>query len=534
MAQIGDIETSQAVDMPVPGLWFRSLHQNAPASLVLYVYGGTFAMNHGPSHEKIATQIAMAIKGDVLLPCYSLAPERAFPLAIEDIVATYMHLLSEGWQAEQIVVLGDTAGASIALGALLSLRDQGAPMPGGVVALFPWVDLTMSGGSYVDQIRDDGRVSDVELLATFLTDYLQGADPRSPLASPALADLRGLPPFHIHANVNDVLADDARLLTEQAKRAQVPAQLHLWDDVPATLQRDEPFSTQMQMLFASIGKFVRSHSDLYTPSNRFLPGQMSKKDRLQEEYLAIMEDNIQPHMQQRIEEMFAWSKDHGPDWVWSFIERRIEHGALVTQEQIEREWLARLFADSIHPTLLLTASRYVVHANRAAHSYLERGPYLRRKAGRLVGTSPQVDAILTEVLQLPFLPEAERETMGPASLARIDFDDHATLLLRSHRLEAHDVGAVSPPVAVLRLLLDETPGIQIEAGSLAIWYGLSPREAALAVRFASGTSLADYADEEGVSMATVRTQFAHLKGKLGAADQAGVVRKVLNAAALNY
>jgi len=528
MAQTEDVEISQASDMPVPGLWFRTSHQNAHPSLVLYVYGGTFAMNHGPSHEKIAARIATETKGDVLLPRYSLSPERAFPLAIEDIVATYRALIADRWRPEQIIFLGDTAGAAIAMAALLSLRDQDDPMPAGMVALFPWVDLTMSGGAYVDHIKDDGRVSNLELLATFLTDYLQGADPRSPLASPVLGDLRGFPPLHIHGNVNDILADDARLLAEQAKRAKVPTQLHLWDDVPTTLQRDEPFSIQMQTLFVSIGKFVRAHSTRPSAAN------LGKRDRLQEEYLAIMGDNIQPHMQQRIEEMFAWSKDHGPDWVWSFIERRIEHGALVTQEQIEREWLARLFADSLHPTLLLTASRYVVHANRAAHDYLEQGPYLRRKAGRLVGTSTQVDVILADVLRCPFLPVSEREALDPVSLARIDLEDGAVLLLRCHRLEAYDVNAVAPPVAVLRLLHDEASEIRVDAGSLATWYGLSPREAALAVRFASGTSLADYADEEGVSMATVRTQFAHLKGKLGAADQAGVVRKVLNAAALNY
>lgn len=511
----------------MPGTWFKTFRESAHPSLVLYVYGGTFAMNHGPSHEKIAARIATETKSDVLLPRYSLSPERAFPLAIEDIVATYRALIAGEWRPEQIVFLGDTAGAAIAMAALLSLRDQGDRMPAGMVALFPWVDLTMSSGTYVDRIKDDGCVSDLELLATFLTDYLQGADPRSPLASPVLADLRGLPPLHIHANVNDILADDARLLAEQAKRAQVPAQLHLWDDVPATLQRDEPFSPQMQTLFVSIGKFVRSHTAHPSVAN------ISKRDRLQEEYLAIMKDNIQPHMQQRIEEMFAWSKEHGPDWAWSFIEQRLEHGALITQEQIEREWLARLFTDSGQATLLLTASRYVVHANRAAHNYLENGPYLRRRAGRLVGASRQVDDLLGDVLRLPFLPELERDALGVASLARIDINDGEVLLLRCHRLDAFEPGSPAPPVAVLRLLPDEALEIQIDAGELAVWYGLSPREAALAVRFAKGTSLADYAAEEGVSMATVRTQFAHLKGKLGAVDQAGVVRKVLSVAALS-
>ena len=75
--------------------------------------------------------------------------------------------------------------------------------------------------------------------------------------------------------------------------------------------------------------------------------------------------------------------------------------------------------------------------------------------------------------------------------------------------------------------------MKIDEAALCAWYKLSPREAELAARFASGTPLADYAAEMGVSMATVRTQFSHIKTKLGAADQAAVVRKILRTAALN-
>ena len=38
--------------------------------------------------------------------------------------------------------------------------------------------------------------------------YLGDADPRTPLASPLYADLRGLSPLHIHAGANEVLLDD--------------------------------------------------------------------------------------------------------------------------------------------------------------------------------------------------------------------------------------------------------------------------------------------------------------------------------------
>jgi len=462
---LGDVEITEDLTLSVPATWYRADLLEETAPVLLYVYGGTFAMNSGPSHAKIAQALAVEIKGSVLLPEYSLAPEKPFPLAIVDIVSVYRCLRANGIAANRIVMMGDTAGAAIALAAIISLRAQGDVLPAGTVMLFPWVDLTMSGGSYVDHIRHDGRVSDVELLSTFLGDYLQGVDPRDPLASPALADLRNMPPFHVHANANDVLVDDARLLVDRAYKAQVAAHLHFWDDVPATLQRDAPFTAQMSAIFSAIGKFIRSQTCLEVSP------MLTDRDLLQEDYLALMENNIQPHMEKRIDEMFVWAKDHGPDWVWTFIEKRIEHGALATQEHIEREWLASLFSESLQPTVLLTASCYVVHANKAALDYLENGPYLRRKGGRLVGTSSAVDEVLSEVLRQPFLPAHDREKQNMASLGRIEVSDQKPLFLRCHRLDAYGSKAAAPPVAVLRLMEEGHSDVQVEEECLVHWYG---------------------------------------------------------------
>jgi epsilon-lactone hydrolase len=524
----GKVEIANAIEMPVQATWYRVAASDPKTPVLLYVYGGTFAMNRGPSHEKIASRLAVDIKGQVLVPDYSLAPERPFPLAIEDIVSVYRTLLSEGHRPDQIILMGDTAGAAIAFAALLSLRAQGDPLPVGAIALFPWVDLTMSGGSYVDHIRHDGQVSDLELLATFLGDYLQGVDPRDPLASPVLADLRGLPPCQVHANVNDILADDARLLTQNARAANVSAQLHLWDDVPATLQRDAPFSSQMNALFTSIGEFVRGQV------GRQSVAKPNNLDLLKDDYLAMMANNIQPHMEKRIDEMFAWAKDHGPDWVWSFIEKRIEHGALATQEHIEREWLASLFADSGQPTVLLTASRYVVHANKAAYAYLDEGKCLRRVGGRLVGANKEADVILEDVLGASVFGFGKDDAVRPPSLAKMNIPNRGALILRCHKLDPYGEGRIAPPVAVLKFLEPDREQIAIDEECLVAWYGFSPREAALAAHFTRGTNLQDYATQEDVSMATVRTQFAAIKSKLGAVDQAGVVRKILTAVALNH
>jgi acetyl esterase/lipase len=65
--------------------------------------------------------------------------------------------------------------------------------------------------------------------------YLGDADALDVRASPALADLSGLPPMLIHAGSDEVLLDDAIALIDAASAARVEAQLvifagmiHVW------------------------------------------------------------------------------------------------------------------------------------------------------------------------------------------------------------------------------------------------------------------------------------------------------------------
>src|SRR6266704_3154458 len=103
-----------------------------------------------------------------------------------------------------------------------------ARLPAGGVCISPWVDLTFSGGSYQTKAAADpivGRPGIDEMARA----YLGATDPRTPLASPVFADLRGLPPLLIHVGSDEVLLDDAVQLAERAKAAGVPATLEVWD-----------------------------------------------------------------------------------------------------------------------------------------------------------------------------------------------------------------------------------------------------------------------------------------------------------------
>ena len=65
----------------------------------------------------------------------------------------------------------------------------------------------------------------------FVTWYLNGADPKSPLAAPIHADLSGLPPMLIHVSTAEALLDDSVQLADRARTHGVDTTLDTWDDM---------------------------------------------------------------------------------------------------------------------------------------------------------------------------------------------------------------------------------------------------------------------------------------------------------------
>jgi acetyl esterase/lipase len=57
--------------------------------------------------------------------------------------------------------------------------------------------------------------------------YLGERDPRTPLASPLYADLRGLPPMLVQAGGDEILLDDSIQLADRARAAGVPVTLYI-------------------------------------------------------------------------------------------------------------------------------------------------------------------------------------------------------------------------------------------------------------------------------------------------------------------
>ena len=192
------------------------------------------------------------------MPDYRLAPEHPFPAAVEDALAAYRSLLDAGVAAKRIVIAGDSAGGGLAVSCLLAARDAGLPMPAAAACLSPWTDMTASGGSYQSKASVDVLVSQGDL-TRYGAAYLGAASPTAPLASPALADLEGLPPLLIQVGSEEVLLDDARLLAAKAEAAGVAVSLDEWPGMIHVWQWYWPVLEEGRQANAALAAFFKKH-----------------------------------------------------------------------------------------------------------------------------------------------------------------------------------------------------------------------------------------------------------------------------------
>lgn len=249
----------ERVSAPVaPAEWLRPPGAVA-GRVVLYLHGGGYVIGSPRSHRHLAAAIASAGAASALLLDYRLAPEHPYPAAVDDAATAYRWLLDQAIAPEHIVIAGDSAGGGLTVATLLALRDRGAPLPAGGVCISPWVDLTCSGGSYRTKAAVDPIVTQAAV-AEMAKAYLGNVSPRTPLASPLFADLRGLPPLLIHVGSDEVLLDDSVQLAAMAKVAGVDATIEVWERMIHVWHWFLPMLDEAHAAIETIGRFTRTRA----------------------------------------------------------------------------------------------------------------------------------------------------------------------------------------------------------------------------------------------------------------------------------
>ena len=229
--------------------------------LVIFLHGGGWTFGSLDTHESETRHLALASGAAVLAIEYRLAPEHPFPAPLDDVLAVIEAVqggvLGDAIDPAWLALAGDSAGANLALGALLALRDAGGETACCAVLYYGCFAPIFETESH--RLWGGGAFGLSSARMRWYWRNFLGGKPAPVHATPLEADLAGLPPLYLVAAGCDPLHDDTLLLAERLKRAGVAHEL---ETVPGVIHGFLRFASRLgvaRQSLAAASAFLTTH-----------------------------------------------------------------------------------------------------------------------------------------------------------------------------------------------------------------------------------------------------------------------------------
>ena len=254
----------QRQDQTVSGIVVEKYTDTSSDSdkVLLQLHGGGYVLGMSDGHRMMALKQA-ALMGAKEAYCvnYRLAPAHVYPAALDDAIAAYNYLLDSGIKAENIVLVGDSAGGNLAIALTLYLRDHQKALPRLLVLQSPWTDFstTLASRTYnnrKDQILGQGTPLNKAVKEPAYAGTLPLSDPR---LSPIHADLKGLPPMLIQTGGHEIFLTENQKFMEKAVYDGVEVTMTVYPDMPHDFALCLPDLDASVASLQEIGTFAKSH-----------------------------------------------------------------------------------------------------------------------------------------------------------------------------------------------------------------------------------------------------------------------------------
>jgi acetyl esterase len=204
--------------------------------LVLFFHGSGFCICSIETHDAMCRQISRRSNCVVVSVDYRLAPENPFPAGPDDCYAATLwavaHADELGADPSRLAVCGDSAGATMAAGVALRVRDEKGPAIRAQVLLYPVTDhYETARPSYTE--RGEGFGLTAPGMRRFWDLYLPDrSGPIDQKAAPMRAiSLADLPATYLITGEYDLLRDEGEAYGAKLAAAGVPVTMTRYGDM---------------------------------------------------------------------------------------------------------------------------------------------------------------------------------------------------------------------------------------------------------------------------------------------------------------
>ena len=230
-------------------------------SVILYLHGGAFLTCGVNTHGRLVTALSRFADSPALVVNYRMIPKHSIGQAIDDCYDAYRWLRMAGYEPEQIVLAGDSAGGylSLALAERLQLEDE---LPAAVVTMSPLFEIDNEGRSQHPNIHSDAmfppRAFDalVEMIEGAAKRHVVDGEPER-IFEPLDHIEPGLPRTLIHVSGSEVLLNDARKAAHMLAAAGVPVEIRVWPGQMHVFQLAAPSVKEATRSLKQIGDYIR-------------------------------------------------------------------------------------------------------------------------------------------------------------------------------------------------------------------------------------------------------------------------------------
>jgi acetyl esterase/lipase len=233
-------------------------------SVILYMHGGAFLTCGAHSHGRLVTALSKYADSPVLVVNYRMIPKHSVGMALDDCYDAYKWLRLKGYDPDQIVLAGDSAGGYLALALAEKLQREGleGEAPAAIVTMSPLFEIDNETRANHPNIRTDAMFPPKAFHA--LVGLIEGAAERNivdgkpeEVYEPLDHIEPGLPRTLIHVSGSEVLVSDARKAAHMLAAAGIPVEVRVWPGQMHVFQIAAPMVQEANRSLKQIGDYIR-------------------------------------------------------------------------------------------------------------------------------------------------------------------------------------------------------------------------------------------------------------------------------------
>jgi acetyl esterase/lipase len=229
--------------------------------VVLYMHGGAFLACGANSHGRLVTMLSKHADSPVLVVNYRMIPKHSVGMAMDDCYDAYQWLRLKGYDPDQIVLAGDSAGGYLALALAERLQHEGEE-PAAMVSMSPLYELDNETRKTHPNTRTDvmfpprAFAALVDLVDKAAQRHIVDGKPEE-IYEPLDHIEPGLPRTLIHVSGSEVLLNDARKAARMLAAAGVPVEVRVWPGQMHVFQLAAPAVPEAARSLRQIGDYIR-------------------------------------------------------------------------------------------------------------------------------------------------------------------------------------------------------------------------------------------------------------------------------------